>query len=93
MVAKTDASGTFRFDFHDLPAGEYTIAGFIPSASGAISPMTRWNSGSVAPFAPSDPFAALTITVRGGWTTEDVRLDIPSARRSGPDDAKSPEKP
>ncbi|RXK82315.1 hypothetical protein EST62_10970 [Chlorobaculum sp. 24CR] len=93
VLARTSADGTFRFDFHNLPAGEYAIAGFIPSASGAISPMTKWNSGSIAPFAPSDPFAALTVTVRGGWTTEDVRLDIPSSRQSGPDGQTSPEKP
>lgn len=83
MVAKTSASGTFRFDFHDLPAGQYTVTGFIPSAYGTLSPLTEWNSGSLMPFAPCDPFAALTVNVRSGWTTEDLRLDIPGSRTSG----------
>ncbi|UWX57391.1 Ig-like domain-containing protein [Chlorobaculum sp. MV4-Y] len=93
MVAKTNAYGTFSFSFHDLPAGEYTISGFIPSATGTVSPMTKWNSGSLTPFVPSDPFTALTVTIRGGWTTENVRLDIPSIRQSGLDRTESPEKP
>lgn len=93
MVAKTNADGTFSFGFHDLPAGEYTISGFIPSATGTVLPMTKWNGGSFTPFAPSDPFTALTVTIRGGWTTENIRLDIPSTRQSGLDGLKSSEKP
>ncbi len=83
MVAKTSASGYFRFDFHDLPAGQYTVTGFIPSAYGTLSPLTEWNSGSLMPFAPCDPFAAMTVNIRGGWTTEDIRLDIPGSRQPG----------
>ena len=93
MVAKTSASGTFRFDFHELPAGNYTVTGFIPSLYGTLSPLTEWNSGSLMPFAPCDPFTALTVNVRGGWTTEDIRLDIPGSRPSGIKSAKPFKKP
>lgn len=93
MVAKTSASGTFRFDFHDLPAGEYTVTGFIPSAYGTLSPLTEWSSGSLMPFAPCDPFAALTVNVRGGWTTEDLRLDIPGSRQPGIKGSRRSKKP
>lgn len=94
MVAKTNASGTFSFDFHDLPAGQYTITGFIPSASGMLSPLTEWwDSGSLTPFAPCDPFAALTVNVRGGWTSEGFRLDIPGSRRSSLNSSRPQKKP
>ena len=85
MVSKTTGSGAFSFSFRDLPAGEYTITAFIPSASGLVSPMTEWKSGSLYPLAPCDPFAAVTVTIRSGWTTENVRLDIPSPRQKAND--------
>ncbi|NTW54936.1 MAG: Ig-like domain-containing protein [Chlorobaculum sp.] len=86
VVLKPKADGAFSYSFRDLPAGEYTITGFIPSASGAVSPVTEWNSGSLSPFAPCDPFAAVTVTIRPGWTTDNVRLDIPAPRQTAIDE-------
>lgn len=76
--------GAFSFSFRTLPPGEYTITGFIPSASRQATTATRWSGGSTAPFVPSDPFAAVKIEVRPGWSTEKIRLDIPSPRQSRP---------
>jgi hypothetical protein len=81
MVVRPAADGRFSFSFHDLPSGEYTITGFLPSSSRVVSPITEWNSGSLTPFVPSDPFTALTVTIRPGWSTENVRLDLPSTRQ------------
>jgi len=93
VVLKPKADGAFSFSFRDLPAGEYTITGFIPSTSGAVSPVTEWKSGSLFyPFAPCDPFAAVTVTIRPGWTTENVRLDIPSPRQTAIDGTLPPKK-
>jgi len=80
-VVRPASDGKFSFSFLDLPAGEYTITGFIPSSSGIVSSMTEWNSGSVTPFVPSDPFTAMTVTIRPGWSTENVRLDLPATRQ------------
>ena len=87
VVLKPKADGAFSYSFRDLPAGEYTITGFIPSTSGSVSPVTEWNSGSLSPFAPCDPFAAVTVTIRPGWTTDNVRLDIPAPRQTAIDRA------
>jgi|GEM_PF-173355 len=81
MVVRPGSDGKFSFDFRDLPSGEYTVSGFIPSSSGIVSPMTEWNSGSLDPFKPSDPFTALTVTIRPGWSTGNIRLDLPSTRQ------------
>jgi uncharacterized protein (DUF2141 family) len=88
MVVKPSGTGSFNFSFHDLPPGEYAVTGFIPSAFSE----TRWNEGNVEPFRPSDPFVAVTVKVRAGWTTENVKLDIPSTILSV-NGAITPEKP
>ena len=77
-IVKPSSSGAFSFVLHSLPPGDYTVNAFIPSNPATIDPMTIWKSGSVKPFIPCDPFAAVTVNVRSGWTTENIRLDIPS---------------
>ncbi|HWR00676.1 MAG TPA: Ig-like domain-containing protein [Chlorobaculum sp.] len=77
-IVSTSASGAFSFSLHNLPPGDYTVSGFIPSPHGSTDPSTRWKSGSALPFVPCDPFSATTVNVRAGWTEENIRLDIPS---------------
>ncbi|NTU57297.1 MAG: Ig-like domain-containing protein [Chlorobiaceae bacterium] len=73
---------SFSFSFKELPPGDYTVNAFIPSDK-APAQTSEWNGGSLDPFSPSDPFAATTVTVRPGWVTENIRLEIPSTSRSG----------
>ncbi|HHE32426.1 MAG TPA: hypothetical protein ENL07_07325 [Chlorobaculum parvum] len=71
-VKPSATTGEFRFGFNGLPPGRYVLSAFKPSdVSGS------WNAGSVEPFAPADAFIAETVEVRAGWSTDDVRLDLP----------------
>jgi hypothetical protein len=81
VVTRPTADGRFTFQFHDLPAGEYTITGFTPSTRATTAPVIEWNGGSLTPLTPSDPFTVQTVTIRPGWTTENIRLDIPALRQ------------
>lgn len=68
----TTGEFSFSFSFTDLPPGRYVLSAFKPSdVSGS------WNAGSVEPFAPADAFIAKSVEVRAGWSTDDVRLDLP----------------
>ena len=71
------AGGAFSFAFHGLPPGNYTVSAFSPASGQPVSPTTIWQSGSIEPFRPSDPFAAVTSSVRAGWTTETLLPRIP----------------
>ncbi|NTW51268.1 MAG: Ig-like domain-containing protein [Chlorobiaceae bacterium] len=82
-IANTTSGGAFSFSLHTLPPGEYTVSGFIPVNRPAIGSVTQWKSGSAQPYVPSDPFSAVWLNVRPGWTTENIRLDIPSPHPSG----------
>ena len=79
-IVKPSVQGTFSFDFHLLPPGNYTITGFIPSDAANAAPTTEWHSGTAWPFTPSDPFMALTVAVRAGWKTENIQLEIPATK-------------
>jgi len=93
IMARPASDGRFSFSFRDLPSGEYTITGFIPSSSRVVSPLTEWNSGSLTPLVPSDPFTALTVTIRPGWSTGNVRLDLPQGRQPSVREAIPADKP
>lgn len=71
-IVRPSAEGKFSYAFHGLPPGKYTVWAFTPSPGMPISLSTEWQSGSIQPFRPSDPFAAVTASVRAGWTTETV---------------------
>jgi hypothetical protein len=79
-IARPSASGAFSFSLHSLPPGDYTVFAFIPTNPESVDPTTAWKSGSVRPFVPSEPFSAVTVNVRPGWTTENIRLDVLSSR-------------
>ena len=91
-IARPSASGTFSFSLHSLPPGDYTVCAFIPTNPESVDPLTAWKSGSVKPFVPSEPFAAVTVNVRPGWTTENVKLDIQSSQPSVKPKAVTPAK-
>lgn len=76
-VKPSAATGEFSFGFTGLPPGRYVLIAFSPSASS-----TSWSAGSVEPFAPADPFTARAVEVRAGWSTDDVRLDLPLSGRN-----------
>ncbi|ACF10653.1 conserved hypothetical protein [Chlorobaculum parvum NCIB 8327] len=79
-VKPSTTTGEFSFGFKGLPPGRYVLSAFSPSASS-----TSWSAGSVEPFAPADAFTARTVEVRAGWSTDDVRLDLPLSGRNNAD--------
>jgi hypothetical protein len=76
------SKGIFSFAFRDMPPGSYTITGFTPSAASSVTSRALWNSGSVRPFIPCDPFTAVMLELREGWSVENVRLDIPEGHKT-----------
>ncbi|NTU53682.1 MAG: Ig-like domain-containing protein [Chlorobiaceae bacterium] len=81
QIIARPVNGLFSFTFTDLPPGEYSITGFIPSATASPSHRNRWYGGSATPFVPCDPWVTQTTDVRSGWRAEKVRLDIPPVPR------------
>ncbi len=82
-VVRPSAGGAFSYAFRTLPPGNYTVSAFIPAASRTVTPMTEWQPGSVTPFRPSEPFAAISVVVKPGWTTETIlpRLSAKQSRQ------------
>ena len=81
-TALCDRYGTFRYAFPELPPGSYTVNAFIPSGSRQPLPYQQWYPGSIEPYKPADPFGFYpdAVKVRAGWTTENIDINIISAR-------------
>lgn len=86
LQLRPSATGEFSFSFTEMPAGRYVLTAFEPSV-----PSAQWNAGSIKPFAPADPFSTLTVGVRAGWSTDDVRLDAPSSKDKSTPRTNNPE--
>ena len=78
-IVHPSPDGKFTYAFHGLPPGKYTVWAFTPAPGIPASLSTEWQGGSIKPFRPSDPFSAVTATVRAGWTTETLLPGIPSS--------------
>lgn len=79
-IATLSATGSFNFAFRELPPGNYTVSGFLPSSNTAQDPWREWQSGAPWPFSPSEPFSVSsdTVKIRARWVTENVRIEFPS---------------
>ncbi len=73
-----DKNGIFRYTFSELPPGSYTVSAFSPFGDKPPAPYRQWNPGSVKPYKPAEPFGlyAEPVTVRAGWTTENIDIHI-----------------
>lgn len=81
-TVKRDKSGAFRYTFAELPPGNYFTSAFIPSGKNQPEPYQQWNSGSIDPFQPAEPFgfSPEKVMVRAQWTTNNADIHIMSPR-------------
>ncbi|MBN1929683.1 MAG: Ig-like domain-containing protein [Chlorobiaceae bacterium] len=90
-ISPSAKSGEFRFGFSGLPPGKYAVTAFIPSRSPQASAPASWNAGSAEPFTPAVAFSAAMVEVRAGWSTDEVRLDMPFSGHENPIRKNNPE--
>lgn len=74
--------GLFHYYFPELPPGSYTVSAFIPNGKKHPEPYQQWNSGSIVPYKPAEPFGLYpgTALVRAQWATTNIDIHITSSR-------------
>ncbi len=77
-TASRERNGSLHYSFPALPPGIYTITAFTPSDGKKPDAERQWNSGSIEPFQPAEPFGFYPekVTVRPQWTTEHIDIRI-----------------
>jgi uncharacterized protein (DUF2141 family) len=80
-TASRDKKGIFHYSFAELPPGSYAVSAYISSSSKKTNPKQQWNSGSINPFQPAQPFGYYPekVTVRARWTTDHIDIHIKNA--------------
>jgi uncharacterized protein (DUF2141 family) len=80
-TASRGKKGIFHYSFAELPPGSYTISAFVSSRSKKREPKPQWNSGSIHPYQPAEPFGYYPekVTVRARWRTEHIDIRINNA--------------
>lgn len=77
-TAPGDRKGRFHYFFAELPSGSYTISAYVPAGNTKPDPKRQWNSGSIDPFQPAEPFGFYPekVAVRARWVTRNIDITI-----------------
>lgn len=72
-------SSPANFTIDELAPGKYTLRAFIPRSATQQDNELQWNPGNIYPFEPADLFTVNsdTVSVRKGWTTENINMIFP----------------
>ncbi len=68
-----------------LPAGSYLVSAYLPKKESAAGEKDlQWDPGSISPFRPADHLLIHPdpVTVRKGWTTGNITLDLRTGIRT-----------